>query len=39
MKNTNKIDPVGSVVQKPTSIIDYMHNMGGVDPVSQQLYN
>ena len=37
MKNTNRVDTDGNVIQKPTSIIDYNHNMGGVDLVDQQL--
>ena len=37
MKNTNRVDTEGNVIQKTTSIIDYNHNMGGVDPVHQQL--
>ena len=36
MKNTNRMDTDGHVMQKP-SIIDYNHNMGGVDLVDQQL--
>ena len=37
MKNTNRVDRDGNVIQKPTSIIDYNHNMGHVDLVDQQL--
>ena len=37
MKNTNRVDTDGSDIQKPTSIIDYNHNMGGVDLVDKQL--
>ena len=37
MKNTNRVDTDGNVIQKPTIIIDYNHNMGGVDLVDQQL--
>ena len=37
MKNTNRVDTDGNVIQKPTSIIDYNHNMGGLDLVDQQL--
>ena len=37
MKNTNRVDTEGNVIQKPTSNIDYNHNMGGVDFVDQQL--
>ena len=37
MKNTNRVDTDGNVIQKPTSIIDYNHNMVGVDLVDQQL--
>ena len=37
MKNTNRVDTDGNVIQKQTSIIDYNHNMGGVDLVDQQL--
>ena len=33
MKNTNRVNTDGNVIQKPTSIIDYNHNMGGVDLV------
>ena len=36
MKNT-EWDTDGNVIQKPTSIIDYNHKMGGVDLVDQQL--
>ena len=35
MKNTNRVDTDGNVIQKPTSIFDYNHNMGGVDLVDQ----
>ena len=37
MKNTNRVDTDENVIQKPTSIIDYNNNMGGVDVVDQQL--
>ena len=37
MKNTSRVDTDRNVIQKPTSIIDYKHNMGGVDLVDQQL--
>ena len=37
MGNTNKRDREGSIVQKPTCIISYNHNMGGVDMIDQQL--
>ena len=37
MRNTNRVDTDGNAIQKPTSIIDYNHNMGGVDLVDQQL--
>ena len=37
LKNTNRVDTDGNVIQKPTSIIDYNHNIGGVDLVNQQL--
>ena len=37
MKNTNRVDTDGNAIQKPTSIIDYNHNMAGVDLVDQQL--
>ena len=37
MKNTKRVDTDGNVIQKPTRIIDYNHNMGGVDLVDQQL--
>ena len=37
MKNTNRVDTAGNAMKKPTSIIDYNHNMGGVDLVDQQL--
>ena len=33
MKNIKRVDTDGNAVQKPTSIIDYNHNMGGVDLV------
>ena len=39
MKNTIRVDTDGNVIQKSTSIIDYNHNMGGVDLVDQQLYS
>ena len=32
-----RVDTDGNVIQKPTSIIDYNHNMGGVDLVDQHL--
>ena len=35
--NTNKRDRDGNIIRKPTCIIDYNHNMGGVDMVDQQL--
>ena len=35
--NTNKRDRDGNIVRKPTCIIDYNYNMGGVDMVDQQL--
>ena len=37
MKNTNKMDTVCNVIQKPTSNIDYNQNMGSVDLADQQL--
>ena len=37
MKNTKRLDTDGNVTQKPTSIIDYNHSMGGVDLVDHQL--
>ena len=37
MKDTNRVDTDGNIIQKPTSIIDYNHNMGGTDLVDQQL--
>ena len=37
MKNTNRVDTDGNVIQKPTSIIGYNHNMGGADIVDQHL--
>ena len=37
MKNTNRVNTAGNAIQKPTSIIDYDHNMGGVDLAAQQL--
>ena len=37
MKNANKMDTDGNVIQKPTSVIDHNHNTGGVDLVDQQL--
>ena len=33
MKNANRVDTDGNVIQKPTSILDYNHNMGDVDLV------
>ena len=36
MENTIKTDRVGNIVQKPTSIISYNHNMGGSGLVDQQ---
>ena len=36
MKDTNRVDTDSNALQKPTSIIDYTHNMGGVDLVDQQ---
>ena len=35
--NTNKRDRDGKIIRKPTCIIDYNYNMGGVDMVDQQL--
>ena len=35
--NTNRRDRDGNIIQKPTSIIAYNHNMGGVDRTDQQL--
>ena len=37
MGNTTKKDRDGNIIQLPTSIISYNHNMGGVDFVDQQL--
>ena len=37
MKNTNRVDTDGNVIQKPTNIIDYNHNMGSVDLLHLQL--
>ena len=37
MKNKNRVDTDRNGIQNPTSIIDYNHNMGGVDLVDQQL--
>ena len=37
LKNTNRMNTDGNVIQKPTSIIDYNHNMGSVDLVNQEL--
>ena len=37
MKNTNIVDIDDSAIQKPTSIIDYSHNMGGIDLNDQQI--
>ena len=37
MGQTRKRDKDGNVVQKPTGIISYNHNMGGVDMMDQQL--
>ena len=39
MKNTNRVDTYENAIQKPTSIIDYNHNIGGVDVDDQQLDN
>ena len=36
MRNTNRVDTDGNTIQKPTSINDYNHNIGGVDLVDQQ---
>ena len=35
--NTNKRDRDGTIIRKPTCIIDYNYKMGGVDMVDQQL--
>ena len=35
--NINRRDSDGNIIQKPTSIIVYNHNMGGVDRIDQQL--
>ena len=35
--NTTKRDRDGNIIQKPTCIIDYNYNMGGVDTMDQQL--
>ena len=35
--NTNRRDRDGNIIQKPTSIIAYSYNMGGVYRVDQQL--
>ena len=35
MRNTNRMDTDGNVIQKATSIIDYNHNMVGVDLADQ----
>ena len=37
MKNRNRLDTDDNAIQKPTSIIDYNHNMHGIDIVDQQL--
>ena len=37
MKNTKRVNTDGSVIQKPANIIDYNHNICGVDLVDQQL--
>ena len=37
MRNTNRVDTGGNTIQKASHIIDYNHNMGGVDLVDQQL--
>ena len=37
MKKTNRADTDGNAIQKPTSIIDYNHNISGIDLVDQQL--
>ena len=34
--NTTKHDRDGNIIQKPTCIIDYNYNMGGIDMVDQQ---
>ena len=35
--NTNRVDTGGNAIQKPASITDYNHNVGGVDLVNQKL--
>ena len=37
MGHTNKRDKDGNTITKPTCIISYNHNMGGVDMIHQQL--
>ena len=37
MGHTNKKDKDGKIITKPTCIISYNHNMGGVDMMDQQL--
>ena len=37
IRNTTKKDRDGNIIQKPTSIISYNHNKGGVDLVDHQL--
>ena len=37
VKNANRVDTNSNVTEKPTCIIDYNCNMGGVDLVDQQL--
>ena len=37
MRHTNKRDKDGNIITKPTCIISYNHNMGGVVMMDQQL--
>ena len=37
IKKTNRVDIDGKAIQNPTSIINYNHNMDGVEFVDQQL--
>ena len=37
MRNTNRMDRDGNAIQKPKCVIDYNHNMGGVDLVDEEL--
>jgi hypothetical protein len=39
MGNTNKRAADGSFIKKPKCVIEYNHNMGGVDKIDQQLHS